>query len=225
MEIDAPETFTEAGTQTITISYGGRTAQFNVTVQLSETIKTIECVDFNSSLRFTVTTVAGEYNRLRCGLETNLQNNLTFVDTYTVNDNNDYVWIIMVTKPNASTTLYFDLRSSVTGYYIQDYATYSYNYEASTPTIKSVVYEETTDNLVFTVTTKAGDYNRLRCGLETGVQNNLAVSNTYIVNANGDYVWTISITKPTTNTTLYFDLRDGTTNHYINDYYVLNYEV
>ena len=92
-------------------------------------------------------------------------------------------------------------------------------------TIKYAKYTVYQERLIFTVVTKAGDFNRLRCGLSKSTVDNLANASKYTVDENGDYVWTVKIPKPEADTTLYFDLRDGTTNKYLKEFLIFDYEV
>lgn len=332
----------------------------------SGSIKNVSYEIEEDKIIFSVTTVAGDFARIRCGLSTSTKDNLAIATTYTVNADGDYVWVLKTDVPGEDTTYVFDLRSAETGKYIKDYFYYSYivideskyntvvdgwyisldggirffvgdwvatgtaypgieapsgdpypnfceigvggidedfenitkeDYEyygeiitftkttvgkagytmyyvaterielyefqtnkklyyilfvyddESSPredltkfaaramdsliitddrvpcAIKDVKHEASGNKAVFTVTTKAGDYSRLRCGLSTSTKDNLAFTNSYTVNADGDYVWTITTDIPAENTELIFDLRSSETNKYLKDYFRYNFAV
>ncbi|MBR5272994.1 MAG: leucine-rich repeat domain-containing protein [Clostridia bacterium] len=170
---------------------------------------------------FTVVTKPGNYSRIKVTTADNLKGSLGIAKDYTIDENGNYVWDIRSNAIPTETTKYaFDLCSAETTKYIKDYGYYDCVIEN---TIKSVTCEESEDKLVFTVVTKAGDYNRLRCGTSESIVDNIANTNTYMVNADGDYVWTITIAKPTESTALYFDLRSSSTGKFIKAFYVYDY--
>lgn len=175
---------------------------------------------------FTVVTAGGNYNRLRVGPNKNTTGNLAVSNSYTVNQNGEYVWKITMDMLSKDTVLYFDLRDAATNKFIG--VCYEYNFDVSalnTTPIKSVTAKTASGKTTFTVTTAPGNYSRLRVGTQEKLTNNLAVSSSYTVNSSGYYVWTISITTPTKDTTLYFDLRDAATSKYICQHYVYNLDV
>ena len=193
---------------------------------LKDVITNVTAVKSDNKLIFTVVTQAGNYSRLRVGLNKNLTDNLAIATKYTVNASGEYIWTISIDMPTESTTLYFDLRDAETNKYINNY--YEYNYDAavfSDDVIKSVQAKKSGNKTVFTVVTASGDYSRLRVGTSETLVGNLAVSTKYTVNSVGNYEWTISITTPDESTKLYFDLRDATTNKYICQHYIYDFEV
>ena len=184
------------------------------------TIISVSHTTSNGKIIFTVVTKSGDFNRIKVTTADSLSGSLGVANAYTVNEDGNYVWVVKAAESSESTNYAFDLRSSVTGKYLKDYGYYACDVEK---TIKSITCEETSTSLVFTVVTKAGDFNRLRCGTSESVVDNIKNVNTYTVDSNGDYVWVIKITKPTDSTDLYFDLRNSTTNKFIKEFYIYNY--
>ena len=189
-------------------------------VEIIPIFKSVSYEIVKGKIIFTVTTSEGDYNRMKIADASKPSGSLAVSNSYTVNEDGDYVWTIRMNAPTQTGEYVFDLRSSETGKYIKE--RFAYTVEI-VPSIKSVTYRETSTSLVFTVVTKSGDFNRLRCGLSESVVDNIKNVNSYTVNADGDYVWTIKITKPSENTTFYFDLRDGSTNKFIKDFFVFDY--
>ena len=171
---------------------------------------------------FTVVTKAGDFNRIKVTTADNLGGSLGVANTYTINADGNYVWTVKAVAPTETTNYAFDLRSGQTGKYVKDYGYYECVMDK---TIKSVSCQDSGDSLTFTVTTKSGNYNRLRCGLSESVIDNIKNVNSYTVDSNGDYIWTIKITKPTETTSLYFDLRSSETGKFIKEYYIFTYTV
>ena len=193
---------------------------------LDDVITNVTAVKSDNKLIFTVVTQAGNYSRLRVGLNKNLTDNLAIVNKYTVNASGEYVWTITIDMPAESTTLYFDLRDAGTNKYINNY--YEYKFDAtvfSDEIIKSVQARKSGNKTIFTVVTASGNYSRLRVGTSETLVGNLAVSTKYTVNSVGNYEWTITVSTPAEITELYFDLRDAATNKYICQHYIYNFEV
>ena len=195
---------------------------FYYEAEIVPNVKSVSYEVVNGKIIFTVTTKADDFARIKVTTADNLSGSLGVASTYTVNADGDYVWTIKANAPTETTNYAFDLRLASTGKYLKDYCYFEYVYEVE-EFIKSVSCEEIDDNLVFTVITKAGDYNRLRCGASTSTVDNIANTNTYTVNAEGDYVWTVKIAKPSESMDLYFDLRNSNTNKFIKEFYVFSY--
>ena len=189
-------------------------------VEIVKTFKDISYQISGGKIIFTVTTSAGAYNRMKIADASKPSGSLAVSNSYKVNADGDYVWTIKMNAPMETHDYIFDLRSSETGKYIKERHAYTVEIVHS---IKSVECRQTSTSLVFTVVTREGDFNRLRCGLSETLTDNIKNTNSYKVNADGDYVWTIKITKPGESTTYYFDLRDSNTNKFIKDYYVFDY--
>lgn len=183
------------------------------------TIKSVNAEIKSGKIYFTVVTAAGDYNRIKVTTADNLRGSLAVSNSYLVDENGNYVWTIKAVAPAETTSYAFDLRTTEFKY-TKDYFIYDFAVEK---TIKSVACEESGDKLIFTVVTKAGEYNRLRCGLSESVSNNLVNSNSYTVNADGDYIWIVKVKAPTVATEFYFDLRDATTNKYLKEFFVFSY--
>lgn len=193
---------------------------FEYEAEIKPIVKSVSHKVMDGKIIFTVVTSPDAYSRMKVTTADDLKGSLGVSSSYKVNENGDYVWTIKATAPSETTVFAFDLRSSETGKYIKNYSYYECVIENI---IKSVTCEETGDKLVFTVITKAGDYSRLRCGTSESVSDNLANSYSYTVNTDGNYVWTLKVTAPTVDTDFYFDLRDATTNKYLKEFFVFNY--
>lgn len=161
----------------------------------------------NGKIIFTVVTSAGDYNRLKVTLADNLKGYIAYANSssVTVNSDGNYVWTIKADAPTETTSYAFDLRSSTTNSYIKDY--YYYEVDAETATILSASHKISNGKIIFTVVTKAGSYDRIKATLANNLGGSIAVGTTYSVDADGNYVWTIKATAPTTATNYAFDLR------------------
>lgn len=175
-------------------------------------------------LVFTVTTSAGDFSRIKVTTADNLAGSLK-VGTYTIASNGDYIWTIKIAAPTVDTSYAFDLRSSVTGKYLKDYFIYDVTIPAQPVNpIKSVSHRFTDGKLVFTITTSAGEYNRIKVTTSDNLGGSLGVG-TYTIAANGDYVWTVKITAPAENTSYAIDLRSSETGKYFKDYFYYDVEL
>lgn len=174
------------------------------------------------NLVFTVTTPATALNRVKVTLADDKSGYIRYTDTYIVNSDGDYVWTLKIDCPEDVTRYAFDARSDETGKYLKDYFEYTVS-NTKPSTIKSVSAEISGNKTIFTVITNAGNYNRLRVGLSEALTDNLGVTSSYAVLANGDYSWTITIPSQSEGTLLYFDLRDTETNKYTKNFY--EYEI
>ena len=184
-------------------------------------IKSVSAEIKSGKIYFTVVTSAGDYNRIKVTTADKLSGSLAVGNTYAIDDNGNYVWIIKTSVPTETTSYAFDLRT--TAYkYTKEYYIYDFSVEK---TFKSVSCEKLDDKLVFTVVTKAGDYNRLRCGLSESVADNLANANSYTVDADGNFVWTLKVVIPSNDTDYYFDLRSAVTGKYNKSYFVYSYTI
>ena len=194
---------------------------YTVTVKPNTTpVKSVTHSYSGSKLVFKVVTRAGDYNRIKAGLATAPSGSQGVGVEYKVNADGDWVWTVKVAVPTETTTYAFDMRGT-DGKYLKNY----FEYEVSMDnTIKYAKYTEYQGRLMITVVTKAGDYNRLRCGLSTGTKDNLANANTYTVDDNGDFVWLVKTPRPVEDSTLYLDLRNATTNTYIKEFCMLDVE-
>lgn len=203
----APSAFTNA---TVSI--------FSQVTSYEKLFKSITHALDGENIVFTVVTPATSLNRVKVTLADDKGGYIKYTDSYTLNSDGDYVWTLKLPCPESVTVYAFDARSSETKKYLKDYA----EYEVSTTkpnAIKSVSAEKNGSKTVFTVITTAGSYNRLRIGLSEGLTDNLGVSSSYSILANGDYSWTITITSPLEGTVLYFDLRNAETNKYSKNCY------
>lgn len=186
---------------------------------VEDAIKSVSHEFVGDDVVFTVVTAPAALNRVKVALATNASKYLAYTSSYTVDANGDYVWTIKTDSPVETTEYAFDVRNSDTGMYEQNYFLYTVEVAVDEPVIKSVTPVVDGGKLVFTVVTASGNYNRLRVGPNTSTVGNLANSSNYKVDANGDYVWTISIDVPANSTNLYFDLRDAATNKFIGECY------
>lgn len=186
----------------------------------SQLIKSVSATVSGKQLVFTVTTQAGDFNRLKVSDANDLSSYIKYTNDYKVNSNGEFIWTITTTAPTSDTTYAFDLRGNTTSKYLKSY--YYYDYEpAETPVeiFKSVSHEIIGDHIVFNVVTNKGDYNRMKLSFANNISSSIAVSNSVVVDENGDYVWTIKYEAPKVTTTYAFDLRSSLTSKYIKEYY------
>ena len=90
--------------------------------------------------------------------------------------------------------------------------------------IKSVSYVVSGDDVIFTVTTTP-NFNRVKVTKSDDLSSYLAYSSNYTVNADGDYVFTLSVPAIEGTTQYAFDGRQADTNKYERDYYYTTVKV
>ena len=184
-------------------------------------IKAVTHKASNGKIVFNIVTDPGDYNRIKITTADNLSESLSVTDSYTVNSKGNYVWTIEMDAPTTDMEYGFDVRTT-DNKYLKDY----YFYEVTDIVgVKDISYEIIEDKIVFNITTDAGLYNRTKVTSSDNLLGSIAVSNTYEVDSNGDYVWTIRADAPTTNTSYAFDLRRSDTGKYIHDYYHVDVSV
>ena len=168
---------------------------------------------------FTVVTAPDEYNRVRIVSLDNKDGYLVYTNNHTVDAQGNWVWTLQLKASDVEEIYGIDART-VSGRYVRDY--YEYCVEHS---IKSVECVETGTRLVFTVKTESGAYNRLRCGFNTTLADNIRTVDSCTEDENGNLVWVVNIPKPAQSATLYFDLRNSNTSNYIQDPFAFQYAV
>lgn len=167
---------------------------------------------------FTVVTGKGDYNRMKLSLASAISTSIAVSSSCVVNADGDLVWTIKYAAPKVTTTYAFDLRSSLTSKYLKEYQTYTVEAVTVPPILYSTSKIES-GRVVFKVVTTPGNYSRMKLTTEDALSGSLAVSSSYTVNAEGNYVWEISTVAPTTTTTYAIDLRSGETGKYLKDYH------
>ncbi|MBR5272972.1 MAG: PHB depolymerase family esterase [Clostridia bacterium] len=191
---------------------------YDVTIPVNvNPIKSVSHTFADGKVIFTIVSASGEFNRIKVTTEDNLSGSLG-IGTYTVNANGDYVWTIKIAASEYETTYAFDIRSGATGKYLKEY--FYYDVEPQTSFVKSVNYEIANDKIIFTVVTGSGNYGRLKLTTADNLGGSIAVSTTYTINADGDYVWTIKADAPDSTTKYAIDARSLATGKYLKDYYV-----
>ncbi len=217
-------TFTTTGATRVTVSYDTFNVSFNVNVSVKivteyeKLFKSITSESVDGNIIFTVTTPATTINRVKVALADDKSGYIKYSSTYEIDTNGDYVWTIKIPAPSETTQYAFDARSTISGKYLKDYHYQTITVEKQ-QLIKSVSELTSNGKTVFTVVTESGNYSRLRVGLSESLTDNLAVTPSYTINEDGDFVWTLSIKAQEEGTTVYFDLRDAETNKYIKEYY------
>lgn len=191
---------------------------FDYEAEIISNIKSITYEKSNGKVIFTVTTTAGNFNRVKATLADDLAGYVAYSDNYVVNADGEHVWTITANNPSETTEYAFDVRSSETGKYKREYVLCTV-----VPSIKSVTYYRSGVVLTLKVTTVAGDFDRLRCGISESTIGNLANSNYYRVDSNGDYVWTLKFTLPDKSVPFYLDLRNSNTGKFLKDFVVFTY--
>ena len=161
-------------------------------------------------VNFYVVTAPGIYNRVRLVSLDNLNGYLNYTNSYTVNEDGNWVWMLRVKGSDVEKVYGIDARTNA-GRYVKD--VYEYGIEHS---IKSVQRQETDKNFIFTVVTEKGPYTRLRVGYETTIANNISVCDSFVEDGD-NLVWTIKTPKFADGVTIYFDLRESGTNCFIKD--------
>ena len=181
-------------------------------------VKSVTYEKSSGKTTFTVVTSAGDFDRIKVALADNPKSYVAYTSSYTINNDGDYVWTMTINSPDGTQEYAFDLRSSETKTYKREYF-----YHSVEPSIKSVSCRRSVDVITVTVTTTAGNFDRLRCGLSTSLSDNLVNANSYTVNYYGEYIWTFKLTLPEKSAPFYLDLRNSDTGKYLKDYYVFTY--
>ena len=186
-------------------------------------IKSVTHEVIDDKIIFSIVTNRGDANRIKVGVEEAPNKSIAVTDKYTVNADGNYVWTAKVNAPEKSTVYSFDARNS-DGKYYKNYFYYNAEIEIDEPVIKSVESEVVNGKIYFTVVTSSGEYNRIKVTTADNLSGSIAVVNTYTIDADGNYVWTIKATEPTETTSYAFDLRT-TENKYTKNYYLYDYSV
>ncbi|MBR5774325.1 MAG: PHB depolymerase family esterase, partial [Clostridia bacterium] len=159
-----------------------------------------------------------DFNRIKVTTPDNLKGYLKYTSSFTVDEEGYYISTITVIAVVGTTRYAFDGRVADTGIYASDYYYIDVTIEPEEDPIKSITYEVINNKLVFTVVTSAGEFNRIKVTLADSVSKSLAVSDSYTVDANGNYIWTIKTAAPVESTSYAFDLRSSSTGKYVNKY-------
>ncbi|MBR5773516.1 MAG: hypothetical protein IKY44_01565, partial [Clostridia bacterium] len=171
----------------------------------------------DGKLVLSVETTAGDFSRIKVTTADNLSGSIAIASDYTVNSNGNYVWTIKTNTSSESISYAFDLRSSASGKYLKDY--FYYEVEAKTPSIISTSHEIVGEKIIFTVVTKAGEYDRIKVTLANNLGGSIAIGTSPAVDESGNYVWTIKAPALTETVNYAFDLR-AAGGRYLKDYYL-----
>ena len=186
----------------------------------TEIFKSVSYEIVGDKIVFTVVTLAGDYNRIKV-VNANAVGTSLGVGTYTVDDNGNYVWTVKTDAPKETTTFAFDLRTTANKY-LKDYYEFKVEIKEAPVIFKSTSYEIVDGKVIFTAVTKAGDYNRVKIALLSNIGSYVKYVDTYTVNADGDYVWTLKFNAPTAVTEYALDIRVASTMRYVKDYYYVS---
>ncbi len=186
--------------------------------------KSVDMTYDNGKLTFTVVTSPANINRVKIFDKADASSYVKLISTYTVNAQGNYVWTATINAPSVDTTYGIDVRSNEDNKYLKNYVykTYSLdteNLDSNTTIVKDVVYKVEDGSVIFTVTTAPGVANRIKVAAATALSDYIAYTNSYTVNAQGNWVWTIKIDAPADKTTYAFDARLITTSKYAKAYY------
>lgn len=195
---------------------------FDYEAEIIPIVKSVSHEIASGKIIFTIVTSAGDYNRVKLMDSDDLKSYIAYTSTYVENSDGDYVWTIKANAPKETTSYTFDIRSAETNKYLKDYFTCEVEV---IPTIKSVSHEITDDKIAFTITSTSGDYNRVKLMDADDLKSYIDYTKSYELNANGDYVWTITADAPTETTNYVFDIRNSLTNKYLKDYFYYEVEV
>ena len=218
-----------APTATTTYAFDLRTSEmkylkdyytFDVEYVDTEIFKSVSYEIENGKIVFTVVTLAGDYNRVKVTTADALSGSLAVSNTYTVDANGNYVWVVKTDAPTTTTTFAFDLRTTANKY-LKDYYMFDVEY-VDEVIFKSTSYEVVDGKVIFTAVTKAGDYNRVKISLLDNITSYVKYVDTYTINADGDYVWTLKFNAPTAVTEYALDIRVASTMRYVKDYYYVS---
>ena len=83
---------------------------------------------------------------------------------------------------------------------------------------KSITHTVNDENVIFTVVTPATELNRVKVTLSDDKSGYIKYTDSYTVNSDGDYVWTLKIPCPDIATLYSFDARSNKTGKYLKDY-------
>lgn len=223
VKIDAP-------TETTTYAFDLRSSEtnkyinehynFEVEYVDVEIFKSVSYEIVGDKIVFTVVTLAGDYNRIKVANANDVGTSLGVSSSYTIDDNGNYVWVVKANAPKETTTFAFDLRTTAMKY-LKDYYTVDVEY-VDVEIFKSTSYEIKDGKVIFTAVTNAGDYNRVKISLLDNITSYVKYIDTYTVNADGDYVWTLKFNAPEAVTDYALDIRIASTMKYVKDYYYVS---
>ena len=186
--------------------------------------KSFEVKEDGGKLYFTVVTSAADINRIKIFDTADDKSYVKLISSYTVDANGDYVWTASITAPSKTTTYGADARANADNKYLKNYAYATYTAPAeggvSDKTyVKDVTYKQEGDKVVFTVTTVPNSVNRVKVSAADAKTEYLAYATKHTVDANGNWVWTITIDAPAESTNYAFDARLTSTGKYAKAYF------
>ncbi len=161
----------------------------------------------NGKIVFTVVTEAGSFDRVKVTTDDALSGSAGVGTVYTVDGNGNYVWTLKATMPREDTVFAFDIREvyeNIGKSYTKRY--FFYEFDAQ-PTIIDVTHQLLGDKLEFKVTTLPGNYDRIKLTVADNLSGSQAISTKYVVNGDGNYVWTITVNALEQYTEYVFDIR------------------
>ncbi|MBR5773346.1 MAG: peptidoglycan DD-metalloendopeptidase family protein, partial [Clostridia bacterium] len=181
----------------------------------------------NNNTIFTVITDTDKIDKVKVAIASNPTTELSVSDTYSVNEDGNYVWTLSAPMPTEKTEYSFDVRDSVNTSYLKRYFNYTVDPSVSS-SILSASHKYDDGKLIFTVTTKTGDYDRIKLSFADKLSESLAVSSSYAKTPTGDFLWTIEYETDSPLNSYAFDLRSSTEAKYFKDYFkydVTTYEI
>lgn len=192
-------------------------------------VKNVSYAIEGSKVIFTVVTVPNTVNRVKVASADAITKYLAYTDKHTINSDGNWVWTITTDAPTSAANYAFDARVTSTGNYARAYFYTSVNPsnpsdptvpDSDTSIISNVTSKVANGKVTFTVVTKSSaDINRVKVASADAVKDYLAYTTKSTVDANGNYVWTLTIDAPSENTIYALDARLTSTNKYAKAYY------
>lgn len=189
-------------------------------------VKNVTYVIEGDKVIFTVVTVPNTVNRVKVASADAVTKYLAYATKHTVNSDGNWVWTITTDAPATATNYAFDARLTSTGNYARAYYFASVNPEQSsipesdTSVISDVTHKVANGKVTFTVVTKSSvAVNRVKVASADAVSDYLAYATKSTVDANGNYVWTLTIDAPSEDAVYALDARLSSTNKYARAYY------
>lgn len=189
--------------------------------------KSFEVKEDGGKLYFTVVTSPADINRIKIFDTTDAGSYVKLISTYTEDANGNYVWTASIAAPSKTTTYGADARANADNKYLKNYAYATYTVPAqggvsNTTYVKDATYKVEGGKVVFTVTTAPNSVNRVKVSAADATNDYIAYATKHTVDANGNWVWTITIDAPSAATNYAFDARLTSTGKYAKAYFYMS---
>lgn len=206
----APESETQYlvdGRFTSTNKYARENFAYTLVIKEQAVIKSAEVNEVDGKAVFTVVT-SNKYNRVKISYANELSSYITYTNNFTELANSDRQWVITIDMPKETTEYSLDARLIATSKYTKEY--YNCTVTVEKPIVSPYVDIKLASGAYYatvTLTTTDGCNNAVVSYSSNGEVKRVDVSS-YTVDADGNRVFTCSVSLPATNTVFTAEMYD-----------------